>query len=349
MAREIAGDTGAVPEPVPGPIRRRPRGGSGRAAPAGAPAAAGTPAAADTAAAAGTAAAGGHGAPAALTSFWLGRTPYGPAWELQKELARGVRPGGSSGGRSHRHSGGRTPVASPGGSPDGSSGGSLGVMLLLEHPPTYTLGRNAREDDVLIPSFSPAGSTAGGDGEGSPGAAERVQVHRIDRGGGVTYHGPGQLVGYPIVHLPGRGLGVKEYIHRLEQGLINLLDEYGIRAGREEGLPGIWVEGRKIAAIGVRVSRGVTTHGFALNVHPDLSYFGGIIPCGLPHREPASMAQLLPPDEVPPLEEIQARAAVKVAEALGFAGAVSVRAPWPVDAGGLLREHRRLQLEHPVD
>lgn len=281
-----------------------------------------------------------------LASFWLGRAPYGPAWDLQKELARRVHlaHGGSPGaaqnaldaargsldaargslGAARSSSGSSAPAQGSLGAARGSPG-AAGLMLLLEHPPTYTLGRNAREEDVLVARGS---HTA------------EVQVHRIDRGGGVTYHGPGQLVGYPIINLRRRGLGVKEYIYRMEQGLIDLLGEYGIASEREEGLPGIWVAGKKIAAIGVRVSRGVTTHGFALNVNPDLTYFGGIIPCGMPHREPASMAQLLPPERVPPLDEIQAKAALHLGEALGFGGGVSRPAPWPARADSLMPEPR---------
>ena len=155
------------------------------------------------------------------------------------------------------------------------------LLLLLEHPHVYTIGRRGSCSDVLA----------------SPDELERlgVPVHEVDRGGEVTYHGPGQLVGYPILGL--RGLGPLRYVRALESALIDALREYGLRAYAVPGRTGVWVgtegEERKIAAIGLRVSRGVASHGFALNVSTDLRYFDGIVPCGMDNRQATSMEREL--------------------------------------------------------
>ena len=148
-------------------------------------------------------------------------------------------------------------------------------FLLLEHPHVYTLGRNADGADVL----------AGSDWL----RARGIEVAECDRGGQVTYHGPGQLVGYPVVNLSPDRRDIRRYVHDLQEVLIRTLAEYGIEArpGEEQALIGVWVGERKIASIGVHLSRWITTHGFALNVSTDLSYFGGIIPCGLDQVEMA--------------------------------------------------------------
>ena len=146
--------------------------------------------------------------------------------------------------------------------------GSLeGVLLLLEHPHVYTLGRRGPEAHILA----------------SPEELSRLsaRVYRTDRGGEATYHGPGQLVGYPIIDLRSWGGGPLEYVRTLERTIAATLAGFGIDAGSEGYPTGVWVGGAKIAAIGVRVSRGVTTHGFALNVAPDLRYFDHILPCGI--------------------------------------------------------------------
>lgn len=150
-------------------------------------------------------------------------------------------------------------------------------LLLLEHPHTITLGRNAREHNVL----------AGGDVLARAG----IGLYETDRGGDVTYHGPGQLVGYPILDLREWKRDVGAYVRAIEQVIIDTLADYRIEAGRIEGLTGVWVDGRKVAAIGVHISRWVTSHGFALNVHTDLDYFRYIVPCGLT-RPVTSMAAL---------------------------------------------------------
>jgi lipoyl(octanoyl) transferase len=150
-------------------------------------------------------------------------------------------------------------------------------LLLLEHPHVITLGRNGHMDNVL----------AGGDILDRAGIA----FYPTDRGGDVTYHGPGQLVGYPILDLREWKRDVGAYVRGLEQALIDTLADYGIEAGRIPKLTGVWVGERKIAAIGVHLSRWVTSHGFALNVNTDLSYFQYIVPCGLT-KPVTSMAQL---------------------------------------------------------
>lgn len=136
------------------------------------------------------------------------------------------------------------------------------TLLLLEHPHVYTLGRGADERFILNP---PAG----------------VDIRRVARGGQVTYHGPGQLVGYPILKLTGAARDVHRYLRTLEDAMIAALARYGIVAGRRERFTGVWVGPRKIGSIGVGIRRWVTLHGFALNVSPDLSFFDAIVPCGI--------------------------------------------------------------------
>ena len=167
---------------------------------------------------------------------WLGRVGYDEAQTLQRSLAAS---------RADEH------------------------LLLLEHPPVYTLGVRADLGDVLVPP-----------------ASVGADLVRTDRGGEVTYHGPGQLVGYPVVTVPGRRGGgladTRAYVRSLEQLVIDVLSDLGLPgAGRDERHPGVWVGGAKICAVGVRLARGRSTHGFALNVDPDLSMFDHIVPCGI--------------------------------------------------------------------
>lgn len=144
------------------------------------------------------------------------------------------------------------------------------VLWCLEHPPVVTLGR--RGGEVLdIP--------------------KGVEVHRTERGGLATVHVPGQLVGYLIVDLNRIGIGVREAVDRMESGLIQWLDTQGVRAGRRSGTPGVWVGDHKIAALGIHVRRGVTMHGFALNLDPDLGAFAWIVPCGLTDTGVTSVAR----------------------------------------------------------
>ena len=148
-------------------------------------------------------------------------------------------------------------------------------LLLLEHPPTYTLGARGDTGNLLADEARLQ----------QIGAA----VRRTDRGGDVTYHGPGQLVGYPILDLHQWQKGPRWYVCSLEQVLIETLAAFGISGQRERGRPGVWAGDSKIAAIGVRISRGITSHGFALNVDPNLAHFSHIVPCGLPDVTVTSM------------------------------------------------------------
>ena len=140
-------------------------------------------------------------------------------------------------------------------------------LLIVEHPHVVTMGRTSHDENLLC----------------APELLDRsgIDFHRTDRGGDVTYHGPGQIVGYPIVDLREWKRDVMAYVRALEQVLIDALTEFGIAAGREAGCTGVWTEQGKIAAIGVHISRWVTSHGFALNVATDLDYFRYIVPCGL--------------------------------------------------------------------
>lgn len=158
------------------------------------------------------------------------------------------------------------------------SGREPDTVLLLEHSHVYTKGRLSKESDVLLPEAELA--------------AKGIPVHETDRGGQVTYHGPGQLVVYPIVNLKDWGGPVK-YVRALEQVVIDTLAEMGIAANCESGNTGVWTEHGKIAAIGVKISRGIAFHGFAVNVTTDLSYYQNIIPCGIADRPVTSMAVIL--------------------------------------------------------
>jgi lipoyl(octanoyl) transferase len=149
------------------------------------------------------------------------------------------------------------------------------TLILLEHPHTYTIGRSGTRDHVFLHE--------------SELAARGITCLDVDRGGDVTYHGPGQLVGYPILDLgPKPDVGL--YLRNLEACIIDVLSDFGITAGRLSGYTGVWIGDRKIAAIGIKVSQGVTTHGFALNVSTDLSLFTHILACGIPDKGVTSMA-----------------------------------------------------------
>lgn len=174
------------------------------------------------------------------------------------------------------------------------------TVLLLEHPPVYTLGRRATMKHVLL--------------DADARAAAGIDVVEVDRGGDVTYHGPGQLVAYPIVRLAGQR-HVVDFVRALEQVAIVALASLGVAGRRREGLTGVWVDRAKIVAIGVRVGAGgVTSHGLALNVAPDLTHFAGIVPCGLATEGVTSLAALSRPAEMD-----LARGAIRVglAEVLG--------------------------------
>ncbi|MEJ5250480.1 MAG: lipoyl(octanoyl) transferase LipB [Chthonomonadetes bacterium] len=154
------------------------------------------------------------------------------------------------------------------------------TLLLLEHvPPVITLGRATRREHLLV---SPEQLHAMG-----------IQLIETDRGGDITYHGPGQLVGYPVIDLREHGRDVHLYLRRLEEALIEALRHFGIQAHRQEGLTGVWVGDEKVAAMGIKVSHWITMHGFALNVCPDLSHFALIVPCGIHDKKVTSLRHLI--------------------------------------------------------
>jgi lipoyl(octanoyl) transferase len=199
-----------------------------------------------------------------LTILRAGRVPYAEAMEWQRRL-----------------------VAAR------SAGQADDTLLLLEHPPTISLGVRADPAHVLLP----------------PEELEQrgVAIVRSDRGGDVTYHAPGQIVGYPILKLARHGADLGRYVRNLEEVIIRTLADYGLAGMRVPGLTGVWVEnGRaKLCAIGVRLSAaGITSHGFALNVNPDLAGFTQIVPCGISDRSVTSLARLL--GVAPPLDEVEA-------------------------------------------
>lgn len=186
----------------------------------------------------------------------LGVMPYGECWEYQRSLfAELLRR-------------------------KGAAGDAAGWLLAVEHPPVYTLGRSGKARNLLVSEEYLR--------------ARGAAFYRIDRGGDITFHGPGQLVGYPILDLERLGLGLRDYVDALEGAVIDTVAGYGIRAGRIAGASGVWIEEknrppRKICAIGVRASRYVTMHGFALNVSTDLEWFRLINPCGFADRGVASI------------------------------------------------------------
>ncbi len=205
----------------------------------------------------------------------LGSLDYGQAWQLQRDLAGAREAGG----------------------PD--------TLLLLEHPPVYTAGRRT------APHERPGGSRAEGSSEA---AREKIPVVDVDRGGKITWHGPGQLVGYPVIRLA-EPLDVVKYVRRLEDSLIAVCAELGLDAGRVDGRSGVWLPPspgrpeRKIAAIGIRVARGIALHGFALNCDCDLTAFGAIVPCGIRDAGVTSLtAELSRPVGVGRVREQVARA-----------------------------------------
>jgi lipoyl(octanoyl) transferase len=156
--------------------------------------------------------------------------------------------------------------------------GSPGVLLVNEHDHVYTLGKSGDENHLLA-----------GEAELK---LKNVEFYRIDRGGDITYHGPGQIVGYPIINLEYFRKDVHYYLRSLEDVIIKTLAVFDITGERSEGETGVWVAGDKIAAIGIKVSRWVTMHGFAFNINTDLSYFGRIIPCGIFHKGVTSIAEV---------------------------------------------------------
>jgi len=153
------------------------------------------------------------------------------------------------------------------------------ILLLLEHPPTITMGRSGNLDHLLIKEEDLK--------------SRGIEFWNVDRGGDITFHGPGQLVGYPILALRGHERDVREYMRRIEESLIRLLARYGIEATREARFTGVWTQKGKIAAMGVHISRWITRHGFALNVNTDMSFYDLIVPCGIADRGVTSIQKHL--------------------------------------------------------
>jgi len=181
---------------------------------------------------------------------WCGRVPYAQALDLQMRICRLK-----------------------------SRGFEKDVLLLLEHPPVITLGRNAKHGNLLVPEALLK--------------SRGIELWNVDRGGDVTFHGPGQLIGYPILWLSGRERDVHGYMRNLEQSLIRVLAGYGIEGMRDPKYTGVWTQNGKIAAMGVHISRWITRHGFALNVNTDLTFYDLIVPCGIIGRGVTSMQKHL--------------------------------------------------------
>jgi len=180
--------------------------------------------------------------------------------------------------------------------------GEIGDILLLnEHAPVYTLGKSGDDNHLL------AGKA---DLE-----QQGIDLHHIDRGGDVTFHGPGQLVGYPIMNIAGERADVHQYLRTIEEVIIRTLAGYGIAGTRDSDFTGVWVGNNKIAAIGIKVAHWVTMHGFALNVNTDLTYFDRIIPCGIFHKGVTSMERLL--GRTIPLEDIAGQIIIHSGEIFG--------------------------------
>ncbi|HET9681763.1 MAG TPA: lipoyl(octanoyl) transferase LipB [Candidatus Limnocylindrales bacterium] len=227
-----------------------------------------------------------------IEATWLGRVPYREAWAVQRDL-----------------------VARR------AAGEIRDRLLLLEHPPVLTLGKHGDEAHVLAPAAELA--------------RRGIEVIRVERGGEVTYHGPGQLVAYPILKLTDRGLLVRPLVRALEAAMIETCAGFGVTAGRRDGEPGCWVGGdgpfhRKIGALGLRIERGVSYHGIALNVDPDLADFDLIDPCGMPGLTSTSIARELGRPVAASRAEATALAARPFAEAL--AGTLRAELAW-VPAG----------------
>lgn len=194
----------------------------------------------------------------------LGIRSYREVWELQRRLQRErIEPkltGAAVAG-----------TAEPLKLPD--------LLLFVEHPPVYTLGKSGKGANMLI----------------TPARLEQIGADyvEIDRGGDITFHGPGQIVGYPILDLDHHVTDIHRYLRQLEETIIRTCADFGVTAGRIKGLTGVWVGDRKICAFGVKCSRWVTMHGFALNVSTDLSYFQHIVPCGIPDKQVTSLEKEL--------------------------------------------------------
>lgn len=194
----------------------------------------------------------------------LGHADYQPVWDLQTAIQQRLI--------KHKKRRRKNKLRKP-------EARNNDVLLFVEHPHVYTLGKSGDKANLL------KGMAELGDID-----AEFIE---IDRGGDITYHGPGQIVGYPILDLDRHFTDIHKYLRYLEEVIIRTCGEYNLQAGRIEGLTGVWVNEQKICAMGIRCSRWVTMHGFALNVNTDLSYFNHIVPCGITDKEVTSLQDLL--------------------------------------------------------
>jgi lipoate-protein ligase B len=176
------------------------------------------------------------------------------------------------------------------------------TILLLEHPPTITIGKSGKLGNVLISQAQLS--------------RESISLFFTDRGGDVTYHGPGQLVAYPIIDLSNRGRDVHRYVHELEEVVIRMLNDFSIEAHRDDSHAGVWVDGEEIAAIGLSIRRWVTMHGIALNVNPNLEHFSLINPCGFSDRKVTSIYKLLSHDV--PIEKAMDRLITHFSDVFNF-------------------------------
>lgn len=231
----------------------------------------------------------------------LGRMDYAECWDLQRSIFDAMLAAKALHG-SNAPEGGIYPAEVAG---TGLPGPKAGTILTVEHPPVYTLGKHGHRSNMLA-------------------SEERLRslgadFYNIDRGGDITFHGDGQIVGYPILDLEMLGIGLREYVDAIEQSVIDTLAGYGIRAGRSHGASGVWLGSgaeyaggqapenggplRKICAIGVKASRYVTMHGFALNVTTDLKWFGNINPCGFTDRGVTSMMREI--GSAPDIDEVK--------------------------------------------
>ena len=199
----------------------------------------------------------------------IGLKDYKDTWDYQVDIFTELVAGKKSVARKDFHSGKSLP----------------GTLIFVEHPHVYTLGKSGTENNLLL-DFGQLQSKG-------------ASFYRIDRGGDITYHGPGQIVGYPIFDLELIGIGLKDYIFRLEEAIIRTIGEFGISGSRLDGGSGVWLEpevqgkARKICAIGVKASRYITMHGFAFNVNTDLSWFSNINPCGFTDKGVTSLSEEL--------------------------------------------------------
>ena len=234
----------------------------------------------------------------------LGRMSYGECWDLQRLLFGRILDSKSSAAADSLALNDSQAMSIPEWDSiiDANCGGEL---LFVEHNPVYTLGKSGKAENMLVSEEYLRSIGA--------------EFYRIERGGDITYHGPGQIVGYPILDLEKLGIGLRQYIDSLEQSIIDVCAEWGVEAGRIEGASGVWIEpesqrARKICAIGVRSSRYVTMHGFAMNVSTDLRYFSHINPCGFVDKGVTSLSRELGREVA--LDEVKGQIVKHLAEKL---------------------------------